>query len=124
MGLAVGTVALTAIALIAPFLELYSGFGGILNLVIIGIGLPILMHPQEAVAALVWFSAVTWLMTRTCSIWDCILAHAVTNLLGFHAFHDIKIEALVFIAITVLIIAGFGPSLKGWRLGRARHAAA
>jgi CAAX prenyl protease-like protein len=42
---------------------------------------PVLMHPQEIVAALVWFSAVTWLMTRTRSIWDCVLAHAVTNLL-------------------------------------------
>jgi len=42
---------------------------------------PVLMHPQEAVAALVWFSAITWLMTRTRSIWDCVLAHAITNLL-------------------------------------------
>lgn len=42
---------------------------------------PVLMHPQEAVAALVWFSAVTWLIVRTRSIWDCVLAHAVTNLL-------------------------------------------
>ena len=39
------------------------------------------MHPQEAVATFVWFSAVTWLMIRTRSIGDCILAHAVTNLL-------------------------------------------
>src|SRR5262249_37785333 len=35
---------------------------------------PVLMHPQEAVAALVWFSMVTWLMVRTRSIWECILA--------------------------------------------------
>jgi CAAX prenyl protease-like protein len=57
-------------------------FGNVTRLaIIVGTGLPILMHPQEAVAALVWFSAVTWLMTRTRSIWDCILAHAVTNLL-------------------------------------------
>jgi hypothetical protein len=39
-----------------------------------------LMHPQEALAALVWFSMVTWLMVRTRSIGDCILAHATTNL--------------------------------------------
>ena len=49
--------------------------------VVAGTLVPVLMHPQEAVAALVWFSAVTWLMTRTHSIWDCVLAHAVTNLL-------------------------------------------
>ncbi|HEY2828120.1 MAG TPA: CAAX prenyl protease-related protein [Pirellulales bacterium] len=48
---------------------------------IVGTAFPMLMHPQEAIAALVWFSAVTWLMTRTRSIWDCVLAHAVTNLL-------------------------------------------
>jgi uncharacterized protein len=57
-------------------------FGNVTRLaVIVGTGVPILMHPQEAVAALVWFSAVTWLMTRTRSIGDCILAHAFTNLL-------------------------------------------
>ena len=48
--------------------------------VVVGTGLPVLLHPQEAVAALVWFSAVTWLMVRTRSIWACILAHAITNL--------------------------------------------
>jgi len=42
---------------------------------------PILMHPNEALAALVWFSAVTWLMVRTRNIWDCVAAHAITNLL-------------------------------------------
>lgn len=47
---------------------------------------PMLMHPQELLAAAVWFSLVTWLMTRTRSIWDCVLAHAVTNLvLGLYA---------------------------------------
>jgi hypothetical protein len=48
--------------------------------VIVGTALPILMHPQEAVAALFWFSAVTWLMVRTRSIGNCVLAHAITNL--------------------------------------------
>lgn len=42
---------------------------------------PMLMHPGELLAALVWFSLVTWLMLRTRSLWNCIIAHAVTNLL-------------------------------------------
>lgn len=41
---------------------------------------PILSHP-ERLAAAVWFTMVTWLMLRTKSIWDCVIAHAVTNLL-------------------------------------------
>jgi CAAX prenyl protease-like protein len=41
---------------------------------------PVLAHP-ERLAALVWFSLVTWLMLRTRNIWDCVAAHAVTNLL-------------------------------------------
>lgn len=48
---------------------------------IVGTALPILMHPQEAVAALVWFSGVTWLMIRTRSIGSCVLTHAITNLM-------------------------------------------
>lgn len=47
----------------------------------VGTGVPMLLHPQELLAAFVWFSLVTWLMIRTRSIWDCILAHSVTNLL-------------------------------------------
>ncbi|MCC7083508.1 MAG: CAAX prenyl protease-related protein [Pirellulales bacterium] len=49
--------------------------------VVVGTAVPMLMHPQELLAALAWFSGVTWLMTRTRSIGDCILAHAITNLL-------------------------------------------
>ena len=49
--------------------------------VIVGTLIPVLMHPQEALAAAVWFSAVTWLMVRSRNLWECILAHAVTNLL-------------------------------------------
>jgi len=49
--------------------------------VIVGTGVPMLMHPAELFAALVWFSMVTWLMVRTRNIWDCVVAHAVTNLL-------------------------------------------
>ena len=39
------------------------------------------MHPAELAAAAVWFSMITWLYARTRSIWDCIAAHAITNLL-------------------------------------------
>lgn len=46
-----------------------------------GTAVPMLMHPGELLAAFVWFSLVTWLMTRTKNIWDCVVAHAVTNLL-------------------------------------------
>ncbi len=40
-----------------------------------------LTHPGELIAAIVWFSLVTLLVTRTKNIWDAITAHAVTNLL-------------------------------------------
>lgn len=47
---------------------------------------PVLMHPGEMLAAAAWFSMVTWLMIRTRNIWECVLAHAVTNLtLGLYA---------------------------------------
>lgn len=42
---------------------------------------PMLMHPNEAIAAWVWFSMITWLLMRTRNIWDCVVAHGVTNLL-------------------------------------------
>lgn len=42
---------------------------------------PMLMHPGELLAAAVWFSGITWLMLRRGTIWDCVAAHAVTNLL-------------------------------------------
>lgn len=48
---------------------------------IVGTAVPMLMHPAELFAAAAWFSLVTWMMLRTRSIWDCIVAHAVTNLL-------------------------------------------
>jgi len=41
----------------------------------------LLSHPAEPLAAVVWFSMVTWLYTRTQSIWDCVVAHSTTNLL-------------------------------------------
>lgn len=44
----------------------------------------VLTHP-ETLAAVVWFSMVTWLMIRTKSFWNCVVAHMVTNLLlGIH----------------------------------------
>ena len=49
--------------------------------VIVGTAAPMLMHPGELLAAAVWFTMVTWLMVKTRNIWDCIAAHAVTNLL-------------------------------------------
>ncbi len=48
---------------------------------VLGTAVPMLMHPAELLAAFVWFSLVTWLMIRTKNIWDCVTAHAVTNLL-------------------------------------------
>lgn len=43
---------------------------------------PILMHPlSEALAVAAWFTLVTVLMFKTRSLWDCVVAHAVTNLL-------------------------------------------
>jgi CAAX prenyl protease-like protein len=53
--------------------------------IVLGTTVPLLTHPSELLAAAVWFSMVTWLMLRTKNIWDCILAHAVTNfLLGLY----------------------------------------
>ncbi|HUT10509.1 MAG TPA: CAAX prenyl protease-related protein [Thermoguttaceae bacterium] len=49
--------------------------------VVLGTLIPVLMHPAELLAAVVWFSMITWLMVKTRNIWDCVLAHAVTNLL-------------------------------------------
>lgn len=40
-----------------------------------------LSHPAELFAAIAWFALVTWLMFRTRNLADCIVAHAVTNLL-------------------------------------------
>jgi CAAX prenyl protease-like protein len=48
---------------------------------ITSIAFPILMHTAELFAAAAWFSMITWLMLRTRNIWDCVIAHAVTNAL-------------------------------------------
>ena len=50
--------------------------------VAVSIVVPILSHqPGEFLAAAAWFGMVTWLMVRTRNPWDCVIAHAVTNLL-------------------------------------------
>jgi CAAX prenyl protease-like protein len=47
----------------------------------VGTIFPLLSHPaSESLAVVVWFSLITWLITRTHNIWDCIVAHAITNL--------------------------------------------
>lgn len=48
--------------------------------IVVGTVFPMLSHP-ELLAAAVWFSMVTWLMLKTKNIWDCITAHAITNLI-------------------------------------------
>jgi hypothetical protein len=49
--------------------------------IVLGTAVPMLTHPGELLAAAVWFSMITWLMLRTRSIWDCVAAHAATNLI-------------------------------------------
>ncbi len=41
----------------------------------------VVSHPVEAIAAAVWFSGISWLMLRTKSLWACVVAHAITNLM-------------------------------------------
>lgn len=41
----------------------------------------VVTHPGELIAAVCWFSMVTWLVARTQSVWDGVIAHGVTNLL-------------------------------------------
>ena len=49
--------------------------------VLVGTLVPMLTHSAELFAAAAWFSLVTVLMVKTRNIWDCVVAHAVTNLL-------------------------------------------
>jgi len=45
----------------------------------------VLAHPAEMIAAAVWFSLITLLYARTRNLWDCVVAHAITNgLLGIY----------------------------------------
>jgi CAAX prenyl protease-like protein len=48
--------------------------------IVLAVAVPMAMHPGELAAAAVWFSAIAWLYVRTRSIWDCVAAHALTNL--------------------------------------------
>ena len=41
----------------------------------------VLSHPAELFAAAAWFLLITLLAVKTKNIWDCVVAHAVTNLL-------------------------------------------
>jgi CAAX prenyl protease-like protein len=41
----------------------------------------VLTHPSEFVAAALWFSLISGLMVRTGRFWNCVLAHAITNLM-------------------------------------------
>jgi len=58
-------------------------FGNVNGMAVaVSIVLPMLWHqPGEFLAAAAWFGMVTWLMVRTRNPWDCVLAHATTNLL-------------------------------------------
>jgi CAAX protease family protein len=49
--------------------------------VVVGTAIPMLSHPAELLAAAAWFSMVTVLMVKTRNIWDCVVAHGVTNFL-------------------------------------------
>ena len=45
----------------------------------------VLAHPGEAFAAIAWFSLISWMMVRTGNLWDCVVAHGITNfLLGIY----------------------------------------
>lgn len=45
----------------------------------------VLSHPAEWIAALLWFSLITLLYARTRNLWDCVVAHAITNgMLGIY----------------------------------------
>lgn len=48
---------------------------------VIGTVYGIATHPGEVIAAALWFSLVSWLMVKTGKFWNCVVAHAVTNLI-------------------------------------------
>ena len=53
------------------------GMNGIVAVAVYGLA----THPGEALAAIVWFTLVSVLMIKTGKFWNCVVAHAVTNLL-------------------------------------------
>jgi uncharacterized protein len=42
---------------------------------------PMAMHPGELLSVAIWFSMITWLYVKTGNVWQCVAAHAATNLL-------------------------------------------
>jgi uncharacterized protein len=56
----------------------------------VSIAAPMLWHPpSELLAAAVWFSLMAWWMLRTGNLWDCVLAHAATNLtMGLYVLYS------------------------------------
>ncbi|MCA9213112.1 MAG: CAAX prenyl protease-related protein [Planctomycetales bacterium] len=61
-------------------------FGGLISPTVYGL----LTHTAEPLAAIAWFSMVTFLYRKTNNIWDCVVAHAVTN--GLLAWYVIQYE--------------------------------
>ncbi|MCA9139777.1 MAG: CPBP family intramembrane metalloprotease [Planctomycetales bacterium] len=51
------------------------------NGLVIGTVYGVVTHPSECIAAAIWFTLVTLLMVKTGRFWNCVLAHAVTNLI-------------------------------------------
>jgi CAAX prenyl protease-like protein len=101
LGYAFLAIRLFGLALVVPLIEEFFIRGFVMRFVIdadwwkvpfgtltptaiaAGTLLPVLSHPAELFAAAVWFTLITWLMFKTRNIWDCVVAHAVTNgLLG------------------------------------------
>ena len=60
--------------------------GGLLAPTIYGLA----THLTEPLAAIAWFSMITVLYRKTNNIWDCVVAHAVTN--GLLAWYVIQYE--------------------------------
>ena len=93
------TIRFAGLVLIVPFIEEFFLRGWLMRYIddpdwdqipigaagqwaILGVvGYGVLSHVGEPLAAAAWFGMVTWLYLKTKSIWDCVLAHAVTNLL-------------------------------------------
>lgn len=58
------------------------------------VAVPVLMHPAEFFAAVAWFGIMVWLYAKTKNIWDCVVAHMVTNgLLGLYVLTSANPEA-------------------------------
>jgi hypothetical protein len=88
IGLAVAVPIIEELFMRGFFMRYYTSvewptldFGNIsFQAVAIATAFSVAMHP-ERFAMLVWFTLITLLMYRTRNIWDCIVAHAVTNFL-------------------------------------------